>query len=304
MLALSINQVTKTYASGTEALKGISFDVQAGEFFALLGPNGSGKSTLINIIAGPTKKSSGQISIHGIDIDEKTEEAKMQIGIVPQEIVFDSFFTINETLLLQSGYYGVKNNQDWIDEVLTNLNLIDKKHSKTRALSGGMKRRLLIAKALVHKPKILFLDEPTAGVDVELRHSLWDYVRKLNQGGMTIFLTTHYLEEAEQLCDRVAIINKGELIKLQPTKELMRSAGPEKRLLVSFHQDIAAENQTKLAKFKVELVDQRTLAVQFLPEQTQELLRALSECSQIDDIRTEEQRLEDIFIRLTSNHNA
>lgn len=229
MQALTIKNVKKTYKKGNvHALKGIDFHVNDGEFFALLGPNGSGKSTLINIISGPTKKSSGEVEIYGTSIDAQPELCKRMIGVVPQEIVFDSFFTVNETLLFQSGYYGIANNQKKIDEILEKLNLMDKKHSRTRMLSGGMKRRLLIAKALVHNPKILFLDEPTAGVDVQLRHDLWRYVRELNQDGLTIFLTTHYLEEAETLCERIAIINKGELVALEKTADLLETEeGPQ-----------------------------------------------------------------------------
>lgn len=218
---VQIQDVRKTYKGGTEALQGVSFEVNKGEFFALLGPNGSGKSTLINIISGPTKKTGGDVIIDGISIDKEPEACKRRIGVVPQEIVFDPFFTVNETLILQSGYFGIKHDQKHIDQILERLNLIDKKNTGTRALSGGMKRRLLIAKALVHKPKVLFLDEPTAGVDVELRHNLWDYMQDLNKEGLTIFLTTHYLEEAENLCQRIAIINKGNLVALDDTKSLL-----------------------------------------------------------------------------------
>jgi ABC-2 type transport system ATP-binding protein len=220
--ALEITNVHKTYKSGTEALKGMSFSVKQGEFFALLGPNGSGKSTLINIIGGPTRISEGEINVCGLNIEEDREKTKSLLGIVSQEIVADSFFTINESLILQSGYYGLRDNQKRIDEVLEKLNLIDKKHAKTRALSGGMKRRLMVAKALVHNPKVLILDEPTAGVDVELRHNLWEYMEKLNKEGLTILLTTHYLEEAENLCERTAIIHKGKLVKLDETKNLIK----------------------------------------------------------------------------------
>lgn len=219
--ALEIKDLQKYYASGTHALKGLNLEIKTGEFFALLGPNGSGKSTLINTIAGATKKTSGLVKIAGIDIDHNREETKFLIGVVPQEISIDWFFNVNEALEIQSGYYGIRNNQKYIDEVLEKLGLADKKYSKTRALSGGMKRRLLIAKALIHKPKILILDEPTAGVDVELRRQLWDYMKELNRNGLTILLTTHYIEEAESLCKRTAIINKGKLVALEDTKKLI-----------------------------------------------------------------------------------
>ncbi len=218
--ALKISHVHKTYASGTHALKGLDFEIQRGEFFALLGPNGSGKTTLINIIAGPTKISEGSIKVFGMDIAENREETKRLIGVVPQEISFDSFFSVNETMKIRSGYYGIRNNQKHIDEILEKLNLHDKKHANTRALSGGMKRRLLVAQALVHNPKLLILDEPTAGVDVELRHNLWKYMKQLNEDGLTVLLTTHYLEEAENLCERMAIINKGKVVALDTTKNL------------------------------------------------------------------------------------
>ena len=218
--AISIQNLHKIYATGTHAINDLSLEIEQGKFFGLLGPNGSGKTTLINILAGPTVKTSGTVKICGMDITEKRVETKFLIGVVPQEISFDSFFTVNEVLNIQSGYYGIRNNQPYIDEILEKLNLQNKKYSNTRILSGGMKRRLLVAKALVHKPKVLVLDEPTAGVDVELRYNLWNYMRKLNSEGLTILLTTHHLEEAEQLCEKIAIINHGQLVALEDTKKL------------------------------------------------------------------------------------
>ncbi len=219
-LALEITDLHKTYKTGTKALRGINLQVNQGEFFALLGPNGSGKTTMINIMAGPTKLTSGQVKIAGLDITEHREETKRLIGVVPQEISFDSFFTVNETMKIRSGYYGIKNNQAHIDEILEKLNLHEKKNANTRALSGGMKRRLLVAQALVHRPKVLILDEPTAGVDVELRRNLWEYMQLLNKEGLTILLTTHYLEEAENLCTRTAILHKGKVVAIDETKKL------------------------------------------------------------------------------------
>lgn len=218
--AISVTDLHKTYQGGVHALKGLTFNIEKGEFFALLGPNGSGKTTFINILSGPTLKTSGEIKVLGHDIDKEREQTQFILGVVPQEISFDSFFSVNEVLTLQSGYYGIRNNQQWIDELLEKLGLEDKKYTNTRALSGGMKRRLLIAKALVHKPKVLILDEPTAGIDVELRISLWKYLQKLNKEGLTILLTTHYLEEAEQLCEKTAIIHKGKLVALEKTAKL------------------------------------------------------------------------------------
>lgn len=222
MNALTINDLHKTYKSGTHALKGISLEIKQGEFFGLLGPNGSGKTTMINIIAGPTKKTEGSIKIFGKDIDQYRQETKMMIGVVPQEIVFDSFFTVNEVMHLFSGFYGIRNNQMYIDEILEKLNLQEKKNTNTRALSGGMKRRLMVARSLVHKPKFLILDEPTAGVDVELRHNLWQYVQLLNKEGLTILLTTHYLEEAEKLTNRIAFIHEGKIVKVDKTATLIK----------------------------------------------------------------------------------
>ncbi|MGB1539713.1 MAG: ABC transporter ATP-binding protein, partial [Rickettsiales bacterium] len=223
--AVSISDLRKTYHSrrgaSHEALKGISLDVPRGSFFGLLGPNGAGKSTLINIMAGLTVKSGGTVAICGYDIDEQMREARRSIGVVPQELALDVFFTVRETLELYAGYYGVPKSQRRTDAIIRAMGLEDKADTPPRQLSGGMRRRLLIGKALVHTPDVLILDEPTAGVDVELRTQLWDYVRELNRNGTTILLTTHYLEEAEALCDTIAIINHGELIACENKHELM-----------------------------------------------------------------------------------
>ncbi len=302
--AISIKDIHKIYANGTHALKGISFEVQKGEFFALLGPNGSGKTTLINIMAGPTKKKSGKIKILSHDINEEREKTKMLIGVVPQEINFDSFFNVNESLQLQSGYYGIRNNQKWIDEILEKLNLHTKKYTNTRALSGGMKRRLLVAKALVHKPEILILDEPTAGVDVELRHNLWTYMRQLNKEGLTILLTTHYLEEAESLCSRAAIINKGELVALENTKKLITSMGNHKKLTLSFREKLTHIPE-KLKEFKYKCTSDHDLCVKFETKDINKILKALKEIKQpITDIDLKGQKLEDVFIELTYRQNG
>ena len=250
--ALTISDVKKTYASGTQALRGLSFDIRKGEFFGLLGPNGSGKTTLINIISGPTRISEGQVKLFGKDISTHRQETKMMMGIVPQELSADSFFTVNETMQLFSGYYGVRNNQSYIDEILEKLNLHEKKHANTRALSGGMKRRLMVARALVHKPKLLILDEPTAGVDVELRQNLWKYMQLLNKEGLTILLTTHYLEEAEQLTDRLAFIHKGKLVKLDKTKNLTKDKKLEDVFIELTYKSDAHHDQEAIAKLKTE----------------------------------------------------
>ena len=211
------------------ALRGVDLDIEAGEFFALLGPNGAGKTTLISILAGLTRASAGSAEVMGFDVVKDYREARARLGVVPQELVYDPFFTVRETLRFQSGYFGLGRNDDWIDELLANLGLTDKADTYTRQLSGGMKRRVLVAQALVHKPPVIVLDEPTAGVDVELRQSLWAFIRRLNQAGHTVILTTHYLEEAEALCSRVAMLKQGRIVALDRTENLLR-AGGERRL--------------------------------------------------------------------------
>src|SRR5690349_21169139 len=218
--AISIDALEKTYAGGKRALDKVSIDVPRGEIFGLLGPNGAGKSTLINILAGLVNKSGGSVTIWGFDIEKHPRNAKASIGIVPQELVFDPFFTPRETLEIQAGLYGVPKERRRTDQLLRAVRLEDKAEAYSRTLSGGMKRRLLVAKAMTHSPPILVLDEPTAGVDIELRQQLWAYVRELNVEGVTIVLTTHYLEEAENLCDRIAIINHGRLIANETTRTL------------------------------------------------------------------------------------
>jgi ABC-2 type transport system ATP-binding protein len=213
------------------ALRGIDLDIETGEFFALLGPNGAGKTTLISILAGLTRATAGEISIMGYDVLRQYRDARRALGVVPQELVYDPFFTVRETLRLQSGYFGLRNNDVWIDELLENLGLTDKADTYTRLLSGGMKRRVLVAQALVHKPPVIVLDEPTAGVDVELRQSLWSFIRRLNRDGHTIVLTTHYLDEAEALCERVAMLKDGRMVALDRTENLLR-AGAERRLVL------------------------------------------------------------------------
>ena len=213
------------------ALRGIDLDIEQGEFFALLGPNGAGKTTLISILAGLTRASAGSVDIMGFDVTAHYRDARRALGVVPQELVSDPFFSVRETLRLLSGYFGLRHNDDWIDELLANLGLGDKANTYTRQLSGGMKRRVLVAQALVHKPPVIVLDEPTAGVDVELRQSLWTFIRHLNKQGHTIVLTTHYLDEAEMLCERVAMLQEGRIVALDRTANLLH-AGAERRLLL------------------------------------------------------------------------
>ncbi|WP_218242433.1 ABC transporter ATP-binding protein [Comamonas fluminis] len=227
MSAVSFQSVSKSYQTPKgefQALKSVSLDIEEGEFFGLLGPNGAGKTTLISILAGLSRATGGRVLVQGSDVQANYADARRKLGIVPQELVFDPFFTVREALKFQSGYFGVKNNDDWIDELLHSLGLTDKAHNNMRQLSGGMKRRVLVAQALVHKPPIIVLDEPTAGVDVELRQMLWHFIAKLNKQGHTVLLTTHYLEEAEALCSRVAMLKHGEIIKLSTMSDLLKSA--------------------------------------------------------------------------------
>ena len=227
MPAVSFQSVSKTYSTprgSFHALSGVSLDIEEGEFFGLLGPNGAGKTTLISILAGLVRASTGRVLVQGSDVQQDYAQARRKLGVVPQELVFDPFFSVREALRFQSGYFGVRHNDDWIDELLANLGLTDKAQANMRQLSGGMKRRVLVAQALVHKPPIIVLDEPTAGVDVELRQTLWHFIAKLNKQGHTVLLTTHYLEEAEALCGRIAMLKNGRVVALDRTSELLRAA--------------------------------------------------------------------------------
>jgi ABC-2 type transport system ATP-binding protein len=303
--AIRIESLSKTYAAKgiqpKRALDGISFDVPRGQIFGLLGPNGAGKSTLINILAGLVVKSGGSVSIWGFDIDKHQRNSKRAIGIVPQEIIFDPFFTPRETLEIQAGLYGIARRDRKSDELLAAMHLTDKANAYSRTLSGGMKRRLLVAKAMVHSPPILVLDEPTAGVDVELRRQLWDYVRKLHAQGVTIVLTTHYLEEAEELCDRIAIIHHGKVIANEPTRELVAKA-QEKAVVVTFDHDIG-EVPINACFENIALVDERTLEITYRKDKVnagQVLASLTSEGRAIVDVRTREPDLEDVFLSLTA----
>jgi ABC-2 type transport system ATP-binding protein len=219
--AIQIEQVTKQYRD-LRALDGVDLTVEQGEFFGLLGPNGAGKTTLISIIAGLARATAGHVRVMGHDVVTGYRAARRALGVVPQELVMDPFFTVRETLQFQSGYFGLRDNDKWIDEVIGHLDLTDKAHTNMRRLSGGMKRRVLVAQALVHKPPVIILDEPTAGVDVELRQGLWHFIRRLNEDGHTIVLTTHYLEEAEALCGRIAMLKQGRVVALDTTQNLLR----------------------------------------------------------------------------------
>ena len=227
MSAVSFQSVSKTFSTSRgpfQALHGVSLDIEEGEFFGLLGPNGAGKTTLISILAGLSRASQGRVTVLGHDVQADFAAARHRLGVVPQELVFDPFFNVREALRFQSGYFGVRHNDDWIDELLAHLGLADKAQANMRQLSGGMKRRVLVAQALVHKPPIIVLDEPTAGVDVELRQTLWQFIARLNREGHTVLLTTHYLEEAEALCGRIAMLKSGRIVALERTSTLLKAA--------------------------------------------------------------------------------
>jgi len=298
--AISIESVSKTYAGGKLALDDVSVEIPRGQIFGLLGPNGAGKSTLINILAGLVVKTSGKVTIWGFDIDEHPRNSKRSIGVVPQEIIFDPFFTPRETLEIQAGLYGIAKADRKSDELLAAMHLTDKAGAYSRTLSGGMKRRLLVAKAMVHSPPILVLDEPTAGVDIELRQQLWDYVRGLNRQGVTVVLTTHYLEEAEQLCDRIAIINHGKLIANEPTRQLIAKA-QDKAVTVEVDRDLEAAPGAPCFE-KIELIGARTLEITYRKDKVNagQVLDALQkEGLGIVDVSTRDPDLEDVFLSLT-----
>ena len=303
--AIEIDGLCKTYQGGKRALDGVTFDVPRGEIFGLLGPNGAGKSTLINILAGLVNKTGGRAAIWGFDIDQHPRNAKASIGIVNQEILFDPFFTPKETLEIQAGLYGVSKEKADVMALLRAVHLEDKADAYSRTLSGGMKRRLMVAKAMVHSPPVLVLDEPTAGVDVELRQQLWAYVKQLNARGVTVVLTTHYLEEAEQLCDRIAIINRGQLIANKPTRELVGMA-QEKLVEVTVDRDVTALPDNGCFQ-KIELKGDRTLVITYRKDQANagEVLGAVQGGGYgIVDVSTREADLEDVFLNLTRAANG
>jgi ABC-2 type transport system ATP-binding protein len=304
--AISIRNLVKRYAGdggspGKLALDDVSFDVPQGKIFGLLGPNGAGKSTLINTLAGLVMKTSGHVEIWGFDIDKDMRNAKRAIGIVPQEIVFDPFFTPFEVLENQAGLYGVAKPLRRSMELLRAVHLEDKARSYARTLSGGMKRRLLVAKAMVHSPPVLVLDEPTAGVDVELRRQLWELVSEMNAEGVTVVLTTHYLEEAEELCDRIAIINHGKLIANQTTRELVATAR-EKIVVLTLDRDIGAL-PSHPAFLRCERTSERTVEITYDKDRTnagEVLALVQGQGFAIVDVTTREADLEDVFVTLTS----
>ncbi len=290
--AVSLKQVAKSFGS-LRALDGVSLEIAEGEFFGLLGPNGAGKTTLISCLAGLVQADSGTLEVMGHDVQSDYRSARRLLGVVPQELVFDPFFTVRETLRIQSGYFGIRRNDDWIDEILENLDLTAKADTNMRRLSGGMKRRVLVAQALVHKPPVIVLDEPTAGVDVELRQGLWAFVRRLNCAGHTVILTTHYLEEAEELCGRIAMLKQGRVVALDSTERLLeRSSGRTLGLRVDHPERLPGELRTRAVE--------RDGFLDFsLPgcQDVEPLLASVRESGcVILDIRLSEVDLEDVFV--------
>jgi len=303
--AIEIKDLTKVYAGGKKAVDNISLTVPQGSMFALLGPNGAGKSTTINILAGLVRKTSGTARIWGWDIDENPRNASASIGIVPQEIYFDAFFTPREIMELSAGLYGIPKAKRRTQELLEAVHLGDKGDAYSRSLSGGMKRRLLIAKALVHEPPVIILDEPTAGVDIELRQQLWEMVRGLNAKGVTVVLTTHYLEEAEELCDTIAIINHGKVVTSEPKEQLMQRIS-DKQVKITLDRAISALPDG-LSQLDATLINDRQIVVRYDTSAVsigQILDGVAATDATIVDLATEESDLEDIFLELTSSAAA
>ncbi len=296
--AIEALNVEKRYGA-LQALAGVSLGVAEGEFFGLLGPNGAGKTTLISIIAGLTRASAGTVRVMGADVIKDYRRARRLLGVVPQELVFDPFFTVRETLRIQSGYFGLRNNNAWIDEVIDHLDLGAKADANMRTLSGGMKRRVLVAQALVHRPPVIVLDEPTAGVDVELRQGLWQFIRRLNRDGHTIVLTTHYLEEAEELCDRIAMLKGGKLVALDSTRNLLETfSGLVLRLRLdreALPEGLEAELLcAEGARFALRLRDYAAL---------EQVLHRLRETGvKIWELELEPPDLEEVFLRVMEKH--
>jgi ABC-2 type transport system ATP-binding protein len=302
MPAISFQSVSKTYAGPRgpfQALDGVSFDIEEGEFFGLLGPNGAGKTTLISVLAGLVRPTAGRVLVRSHDVQQAYAAARRQLGVVPQELVFDPFFTVREALRIQSGYFGVRNNDAWIDELLHNLGLADKATSNMRQLSGGMKRRVLVAQALVHRPPVIVLDEPTAGVDVELRQTLWQFIAKLNRAGHTVLLTTHYLEEAEALCSRIAMLKAGKVVALERTSDLLQAASSN---VLRFKVDGALPREFE-GKARV-----TGRIVQLPAHDAHEIEQHLSVIRQaglrVEDVEIRKADLEDVFIDVMSAGRA
>jgi ABC-2 type transport system ATP-binding protein len=298
MAAIQIADIKKRYQS-VVALDGVSLSIDEGEFFGLLGPNGAGKTTLISTVAGLVRADSGSVSIHGHDVVTDFREARRRLGVVPQELVFDPFFTVRETLRIQSGYFGLKHNDSWIDEVMHNLDLTNKADANMRSLSGGMKRRVLVAQALVHKPPVIVLDEPTAGVDVELRQTLWKFIARLNREGHTVVLTTHYLEEAQALCNRIAMLKAGKVVALDSTAALIKRISGS-QLIVRIASGALPEGLKPLVTHPDELVsgDKFTFRVNEYGDVEPILARLREAGVVIEDMQLQQADLEDVFIQI------
>ena len=300
--AISYKNVKKFYGD-LRAVNGITLNIKEGEFFGLLGPNGAGKSTLINMLAGLAKPSTGKISVMGYDVQNNYQEARHSVGIVPQELVFDPFFNVREMLRFQAGYFGKgKENDVWVDEVIERLDLTDKASTNMRKLSGGMKRRALIAQALVHRPPVIVLDEPTAGVDVELRQKLWEFIKDLNNDGHTIVLTTHYLEEAQELCNSVAMLRAGKVVAMDTTKNLLRKfATKNLKLKLNFKGE--EKLPLKINHIPHQIVEDAFIFQLKRITDITEITEALKESRvEIADIQTVDSDLEDVFLKLTNSN--
>ena len=303
MPAISFKSVFKTYptkrgqsGAAVTALDDVSFDIQPGEFFGLLGPNGAGKTSLISILAGLSRASRGSVTVHGKDVRNDYAATRRLLGVVPQELVFDPFFSVREALRIQSGYFGINNNDAWIDELLSSLGLADKANANMRQLSGGMKRRVLVAQALVHKPQVIVLDEPTAGVDVELRQTLWQFIARLNRQGSTVLLTTHYLEEAEALCSRIAMLKQGKVVALAQTSELLKAASSN---VLRFKID------SDMPKYLADKARITGRIVQFPAHNANEIEQYLAAIRQAglvaEDVEIRKADLEDVFLDVMSD---
>jgi len=306
MPAISFQSISKTYASPKgpkgstfQAVDNVSLDIEEGEFFGLLGPNGAGKTTMISMLAGLSRPSSGHVQVLGSDVQSDYANARRKLGVVPQELVFDPFFSVREALRIQSGYFGVRNNDAWIDELLESLGLAEKAGANMRQLSGGMKRRVLVAQALVHKPPVIVLDEPTAGVDVELRQTLWQFVAKLNQQGSTVLLTTHYLEEAEALCGRIAMLKTGRIVALDKTSALLKAASSNVlRFKTEGALPAALAARARITGRVVQLPAHNALEIE-------NYLAAVREAGvAVEDVEIRKADLEDVFLDVMRQHGV
>jgi ABC-2 type transport system ATP-binding protein len=306
--ALVIKNLKKTYSNGVHALGGVTLEIEAGDFFALLGPNGAGKTSIIGITTGLVNKTAGEVSVFGHNIDTETDKAKTYIGLVPQEFNFGIFDKVIDIITTQAGYYGIplSTARKDAEKYLKALGLWEKRNDQARMLSGGMKRRLMIVRALIHHPKLLILDEPTAGVDIELRHGMWEFLKNLNQEGVTIILTTHYLEEAEQLCRNLAIINKGEIVAMGPMKEVLLNTLSSQAYIFDLKAVLPDKSFEALKQYSPRKLDSVTLELRI--ENSQNLNEVMGELTnlaiEVRGIRNKTNRLEELFVSLTSGNSS